>query len=120
MVHHASQAIFRRLSPDLSINVPTEIRFATNFIMIDRHVQVGNALERMMVDDDWFTFMGNLRRKSHTAYMKCFAVKRFVCSDGFWNTCKTFLYMAIPVVKDLCVFDGKAPTMGWHGRSCMI
>ena len=33
--HHASQAIFRRLSPNLSINVPTETRFATNFIMID-------------------------------------------------------------------------------------
>ena len=36
--HHASQAIFRRLSPNLSINVPTETRFATNFIMIDRLV----------------------------------------------------------------------------------
>ena len=34
--HHASQAIFRRLSPNLSINVPTETRFAMNFIMIDR------------------------------------------------------------------------------------
>ena len=33
--HHASQAIFRRLSPDLSIHLPVEIYFATNFIMID-------------------------------------------------------------------------------------
>ena len=49
--HHASQAIFRRLSPNLSINVPTETCFATNFIMIDRLVQVRNALERMVVDD---------------------------------------------------------------------
>ena len=37
--HHVSQAIFRRLSPNLSINVPTETRFATNFIIIDRFVQ---------------------------------------------------------------------------------
>ena len=93
--HHASQAIFRRLSPNLSINVPTETRFATNFIMIDRLVQVRNALERMVVDDDWNTFMGDLRRRSHTAYMRCFAVRRFVRSDGFWNTCKNFLYMVI-------------------------
>ena len=34
--HHASQAIFRRLFPDLSIRLPVEIHFATNFIMIDR------------------------------------------------------------------------------------
>ena len=53
--HHASQAIFRRLSPNPSINVPTETRFATNFIMIDHLVQVRNALVRMVVDDDWNT-----------------------------------------------------------------
>ena len=110
--HHASQAIFRRLSPNLSINVPIETRFATNFIMVDRLVQVRNALERMVVDDDWNTFMGDLRRRSHTTYMRCFAVRRFVRSDGFWNTCKNFLYMVIPVVKALRVFDSKAPTMG--------
>ena len=81
--HHASQAIFQRLSPHLSINVPTETCFATNFIMIDCLVQVRNALERMVVDEDWFNFMGDLRRRSHTAYIKCFAVKRFVRSDGF-------------------------------------
>ena len=50
--HHASRVIFQRLSPNLSINMPTETRFTTNFIMIDRLVQVRNALERMVVDDD--------------------------------------------------------------------
>ena len=110
--HHASQAIFRRLSPNLSINVPTETGFVTNFIMIDRLVQVRNALERMVVDDDWNTFMGVLRRRSHTSYMRCFVARRFVRSDGFWNTCENFLYMVIPMVKALRVFDSKAPTMG--------
>ena len=65
-----------------------------------------------MVDDNWNTYMGDLRRRSHIAYMRCFAVRRFVCSDGFWNTCENFLYMVIPMVKALRVFDGKAPTMG--------
>ena len=109
--HHRLQAIFQRLSPDLSISMPIETRFATNFIMIDRLVQVHNALKRMVVDDDWFTFMGDLRRRSHTTYMKCFTIRRFVRSDGFWNTCKNFLYMVIPMVKALCVFDGKALAM---------
>ena len=43
--------------------------------------------------------MGDLGRRSHTAYLRCFAVRWFVRFDGFWNTCKNFLYMVIPVVK---------------------
>ena len=56
--------------------------------------------------------MGDLRRRSHIAYMRCFAIRRFVHFDGFRNTCKNFLYMVILVVKALRVFDGKAPAMG--------
>ena len=103
--HHASQAIFRRLLPNLSIRLPIE----THFIMIERLIQMCNTLERMVVDGDWYILLDDMRRRSATAYMKCFAVRR---SDGFWNMCKSFLYMVIPVVKALRVFDGNAPTMG--------
>ena len=99
--HHASQAIFRRLSPDLSIRLPVETRFATNFIMIDRLLQVRNALERMIIDDGWPTLMSDLRRRSPMAYAKATSVRRFIRSDGFWDTCENFLYMVIPVVKAL-------------------
>jgi hypothetical protein len=114
--HHASQTIFRRLFLNLSLRLPVEIRFATNFIMIERLLQVRNVLERMVVDENWPTLMRDLRRRSATAYMKGFAVRRFIRSDGFWNTCKFFLYMVIPVVKALRVFDGKAPAMGLAWR----
>ena len=110
--HHRSQAIFRRLSLDLSIKVPTKTPFATNFIMIDRFIQVRNALKRMVIDDDWFIFMDDLKRKSHTFYMKCFAIRWFVRFDGFWNMCENFLYMVILVVNALRVFNSKAPAMG--------
>ena len=110
--HHAPQAIFRRLSPNHSLRLPVETRFATNFIMIERLLLVRNALERMVVDEDWLTLMRDLRRRSGTAWTKGFAVRRFIRSDGFWNTCENFLYMVIPVVKALRVFDGKAPAMG--------
>ena len=81
--HHASQAIFRRLSPDLSIRLPVETRFATNFIMIDRLLQVRNALERMIIDDEWPTLISDLRRRSPTTYAKAASVRRFIRSDGF-------------------------------------
>ena len=114
--HHASQAIFRRLSPDLSIRLPVETRFATNFIMIDRLLQVRNALERMIIDDEWPILMSDLRRRSPTAYAKAASVRRFIRLDGFWDTCENFLYMVIPVVKALRMFDGKAPATGMAWR----
>jgi hypothetical protein len=66
--HHASQAMFRRFSPNLSIRAPTETCFATNFIMIDRLRLLRNALERMIIDDDWPHFLADLRRRSARAH----------------------------------------------------
>ena len=67
--HHASQAIFRRLSPNLSLRLPVETCFATNFIIKDCLLQVCNALEIMVVDEDWPTLLRDLRRTSATTYM---------------------------------------------------
>ena len=80
--------------------------------MIDRLLQVRNALEKMIIDDEWPTLMSNLRRRSPTAYAKAVLVQRFICSDGFWDTCENFLYMVILVVKALRLFDGKALAIG--------
>jgi hypothetical protein len=66
--HHASQAMFRRFSPNLAICVPTETRFAINFLMIDRLRLLRNALERMIIDDDWPPFLADLRRRSARAH----------------------------------------------------
>ena len=60
--------------------------------------------------------MSDLRRRSLTAYAKAALVRRFIRSDGFWDTCKNFLYMVIPVVKALRLFDGKAPAIGMAWR----
>ena len=84
--------------------------------MIDRLLQVRNALERMIIDDEWPTLMSDLRRRSPTAYAKAALVQRFIRSDDFWDTCENFLYMVIPVVKALCLFDGKAPATGMAWR----
>ena len=56
--------------------------------------------------------MSDLRRRSPTAYAKAASVRRFIRLDGFWDTCKNFLYMVIPIVKALRLFDGKAPATG--------
>ena len=109
---HTTQAIFRRLSPNLSIRLPIETHFLTNFIMIDQLLQVRNALERMIIDDEWSTLMSDLMRRSSLAYAKAALVRRFICSDGFWDMCENFMYMIISVIKALRLFDGKAPAIG--------
>ena len=114
--HHALQAIFGRLFPNLSIHLPVETRFATNFIMIDRLLQVRNSLERTIFDNEWPTLISDLRRRSPTAYVKAASMRRFIRSNGFWDTCENFLYMVIPVVKVLRVFDGKALAIGMVWR----
>jgi hypothetical protein len=110
--HHASQAMFRRFSPNLSIHVLAETHFATNFLMIDRLRLLRNALERMIIDDDWLPFLVDLRRRSARAHEVEVHVWATIRSDGFWHSCEFFLYTVIPVVKALPVFDGKAPAMG--------
>jgi hypothetical protein len=110
--HHASQAMFRRFSPNLSIRAPTETRFATNFIMIDCLRLLRNALERMIIDDDWPSFLADLRRRSARVHEVGVHVQATIRSDGFWHSCEKYIYMVIPVVKALRVFDGKTPSMG--------
>ena len=52
------------------------------------------------------------QEKVPIAYAKAASVRRFIPSDGFWNTCENCLYMVIPIVKALRLFDGKAPAIG--------
>jgi hypothetical protein len=104
--------MFRRFSPNLSIRAPTETRFATNFIMIDHLRLLRNALERMIIDDDWPPFLADLRRRSARAHEVGVHVRATIRSDGFWHSCEKNLYMVIPIVKALRVFDDKAPSMG--------
>ena len=84
--------------------------------MIDRLLQVRNALEMMIIDDEWLILISDLMRRSPTAYAKAALVRRFIRSDGFWDTCENFLYMVIPAVKALRLFDGKAPAIGMAWR----
>ncbi len=80
--------------------------------MIDRLVQMRNTFERMVLDKAWYVFMVELRRRSGTTYTKGCTTRQLICCDGFWNTCKNFLYMVIQIVKALRVFDGTGPAMG--------
>jgi hypothetical protein len=46
----ATMALYCHYSPRLSLKVPPKTRFACNFLMIARMLQVKDALERMIID----------------------------------------------------------------------
>lgn len=50
--HHTSQAIFQKLSTNHATCLPLHTHFATNITIIDCILQIGNAHERMIVDND--------------------------------------------------------------------
>jgi hypothetical protein len=45
--HHATMSVFRELSPNLQLVVPSETRFACNFLMLQRLVKLRGVLERL-------------------------------------------------------------------------
>lgn len=79
--------------------------------MINRLCEIRLVLERMIIDDEWYEFLGAPRRKFEAHYQKGMLVWNIIQSDGFWNTCEFFLYMVIPILKVLYIFDSKAPAM---------
>jgi hypothetical protein len=97
--------MFRCFSPNLSICVPTETRFATNFLMIDHLRLLRNALVRMIIDDDWPPFLADLRRRSARTHEVGMHVRATIRSNGFWYSYEIFLYMVIPVVNRVVTLD---------------
>ena len=91
--------------------MPIETNFVTNFIMIDRLLQMRDALERMVVGANWHILVEDFKKKNLATHEKCFMVRHFVPSNGYWHTCETFSNMVILVVKSLSIFDGKVPAM---------
>jgi hypothetical protein len=111
--HHATMALYRHYSPRLSLKVPPETRFACNFLMIARMLEVKDALERMVIDPRWNEYMGTLfnRQNGHRAHTLAREVRATIRDDGFWQQCENFEHMVKSVIKTLRVFDGRTPAM---------
>ena len=58
--HHMPLAIFRRHSPNHILKNPVETRFATMFLMIERLVEVREAIEATIHDPQWNEYFRKL------------------------------------------------------------
>lgn len=111
--YHLTLALFRKYSPNKSLRLPSSTRFAVHFLMIDRLVEVKQALHLMLGDEKYQPFEQSLasRRNGQNIQRRARVVREDIRSEAFWNECDNFKYLMEPALVALRVFDGKTPAM---------
>ena len=112
--HHVTLALFREFSQNKMLLMPTNTRFACNFIMIMRMVEVWEALENVVMHRKFVEYVATLfnRQNGVQAHTLAIQVRSHVLDENFWRRCQNYTYMVEDVMKALRVFDGKEPAMG--------
>ncbi len=92
---------------------PTKIVFATNFLMVERLFKFKLAIEHIIANPNWTTFVNTLHDNHHQKmFTKVRSIWTNIKRDEFYNICANFVYMVEPILIALSVFDGKQPCMG--------
>jgi hypothetical protein len=91
----------------------TETWFATNLLMVERLFKFKLAIEQIIVDPYWITFVNSLRgNHCQKSLTKAKAVRTTIRRDELWDTCANFVHMVELTLVSLKAFDGKQPCMG--------
>ena len=81
---HMPLAVFRKYKEKLSLLISEKTKFGSNFIMVDRLLQVRTALERSVVDQQEVGYMSKLQNsctvRARTILKK---VKEYVLNEHF-------------------------------------
>ena len=79
-------AIFRKHEEKLSLVISTKTRFGSNFLMVDRLLQVRTALEQSVMDPQWTGYMSKLQ-DSRTTKARSISrkVKEYVLNEHLWE-----------------------------------
>jgi hypothetical protein len=118
-LRHFSLALFQKhvaiSAHGLSILSHGATRFATNFLMVARVLDVKEGLKQTMGDVEWNTYVKTLwNTQKKPMQMQTREVKKLLLSDEFeiWQSCAnycTVMKVAVVVLKE---FNGKQPWMG--------
>ncbi len=111
--HHTTMALFREYSKDKMLLVPAETRFACNFLMICRMLEVREALRNVVVHEQFMEYVGTLfnRQNGRRIHALAGAVRTTVLNNDFWHRCQNYTHMVDDVLKALRLFDGRQPAM---------
>jgi hypothetical protein len=104
--HHRSQALFRGKST-LDLLKPGDTRVATNFIMLDRMLEVKEALQELVVGREWREWN---RKSNHSDEGD--EVRDCVLRSGFWKNLEKVLALTKGTVALLRECDRGVPIAG--------
>jgi hypothetical protein len=116
---HVPLALFRKHAAihagGLSLLSPGATRFATNFLMVARVLDVKEALKQTVTDVEWDTYVRTLsdtQRKPIRTQAR--ELRRLILGDDseFWQSCANYCTVMKAAVVVLKEFDGKQPCMG--------
>ena len=117
--HHVPLALFCKHAAihakGLSLLNPGTTRFATNFLMVGRVLDVKEALKQTITNVEWDTYvrtLSDMQRKPIQTQAQ--ELRRLILSDDFkfWQNCANYYTVMKAVVGALKEFDGKQPCMG--------
>ena len=110
-------AIFIRKSPRKKLLNPAATRFATNFIMAQRALELRMPLQQMVIDEKWPLFRNSLPQSENARGImtktRADELKDWIQKDPFWDQVKATVDFFIPLVKMLREFDGTSPQSSW-------
>jgi hypothetical protein len=104
--HHRSQVLFRGKSA-LDLLKPGDTRFATNFIMLDRMLEVKEALQELVVGREWREWN---RKSNHSDDGD--EVRDCVLRSGFWKNMEKVLALTKGTAALLWECDRGVPIAG--------
>jgi hypothetical protein len=116
---HISLALFHKHetihAKRLSLLSPGATRFATNFLMVARVLDMKETLKQTVTDVEWDTYVRTLsdtqRKPIRTQAQE---LRRLILGDDseFWQSCANYCTVMKATVVALKEFDGKQPCMG--------
>jgi len=104
--HHRNQVLFRGKSA-LDLLKPGDTHFATNFIMLDRMLEVREALQELVVGREWREWNGKSNHSDHGD-----EVRDCVLRSGFWKNLEEVLALTKGMVAVLRECDRGVPIAG--------
>ena len=108
---HMPLAVFCKHEAKFSLLMPGQTRFASHFIMIDRLLNVKEALEQTVVDPQWTAYISKRSRDSRDKASTTRTIKTVVLNEHFLDRCTNFQEMVAPIVYASREFDAKEPSM---------
>jgi hypothetical protein len=117
--HHVPLALFHKHAAihaiGLSLVSPGATRFATNFFMVARVLDVKEALKQIVTDVEWDTYVRTLSdTQRKPVRTQAWELRRLILGDDseFWQSCTNYCIVMKAAVVALKEFDGKKPCMG--------